>query len=205
MTIGELARMFNAENKIGADLHVLRMQNWRRSETYDQTGLKWIPPSPNLRTLKAAFLYPGVEILQAGGVSVGRGTVAPFEILGAPWIHADKFAAELARRAIPGVRFAPAQFTPSEAIYRGRTCQGVTISITNRDTLESVRMGLEIADALHRMYPDDFKLGNSIDLLGSQSTIDRLRRGDSPADVVAGWSGDLDKFRKMREKYLLYR
>jgi uncharacterized protein YbbC (DUF1343 family) len=205
MTIGELARMFNAENKIGADLHVLKMQNWRRSETYDQTGLKWIPPSPNLRTLKATFLYPGVEILQAGGVSVGRGTAAPFEILGAPWIHADKFAAELARRAIPGVRFAPAQFTPSEAIYRGRACQGVAISITNRDTLESMRMGLEIADALHRAYPDDFKLGNSIDLLGSQSTIDRLRRGDSPADVVAGWSGDLDRFRKMREKYLLYR
>ena len=105
--MGELARMFNAENKIGADLHVVAMKNWRRSETYDQTGLRWIPPSPNLRTLNEAFLYPGIEILQAAGVSVGRGTDAPFEIFGAPWIHGGELAAALDARKIPGVSFAP--------------------------------------------------------------------------------------------------
>jgi uncharacterized protein YbbC (DUF1343 family) len=204
MTMGELAKMFNAENKIGADLHVVTMTNWRRSETYDQTGLAWIAPSPNLRTLNAEFLYPGIEILQAGGVSVGRGTDTPFEIIGAPWIHAEEFATALTSRKIPGVSFTPAQFTPRDGIYSGEACQGVTISITNRDELQSMRMGLEIADALHRVYPDKFQLDKIIELLGSQSTIDRLKRGDPPSEIVSGWSADLDKFRRMRAKYLLY-
>jgi uncharacterized protein YbbC (DUF1343 family) len=204
MTLGELAEMFNAEDKIGADLHVFSMMNWHRGQTYDQTRLAWIPPSPNLRTVDAAFLYPGVEILQAGGVSVGRGTDAPFEIIGAPWIRADEFATALESRKIPGVRFRAAQFTPTDGLYSGQTCQGVSIAISNRAELQSMRMGLEIADALHRMYPDRFQLDKIVELLGSQSTVDRLKRGDAPADIVAGWSADLDKFRAMREKYLLY-
>jgi len=204
MTIGELAKMFNAENKIGADLRVFSMENWHRSEAYDETGLKWIAPSPNLRSLNAEFLYPGVEILQAGGVSVGRGTDTPFEIIGAPWIHADEFASALTNRKIPGVSFAPAQFTPSDGLYRGEPCQGVTITITNRGELRSMRLGLEIADALHRMYSAKFQLEKLVELLGSQSTIDRLKRGDAPADIVSDWSADLDKFRRMRAKYLLY-
>jgi uncharacterized protein YbbC (DUF1343 family) len=204
MTMGELAQMFNVENKIGADLHVEAMLGWRRNETYDQTGLVWIPPSPNLRTLNGAFLYPGLEILQAGSVSVGRGTATPFEVLGAPWIHGDEFSEALERRHIPGVRFAPARFTPTSDIYRGEACQGVTISITNRDRLDSMRMGLEIAAVLDRSYPDQFHLEKTIELLGSQSTLDRLKHGDAPADIVSGWSADLDKFRAMREKYLLY-
>ncbi len=204
MTLGELARMFNTKNKIGADLHVVTMKNWRRSETYDQTGLKWIAPSPNLPTLDAEFPYPGVEILQAGGVSVGRGTDTPFEILGAPWIRAGELAVALGRRKIPGVSFAPAQFTPRDGPYRGEQCQGVTISVTKRDQLQSLRMGIEIADVLYRMYPQKFQLEKIIELLGSQSTIDRLKRGDPPAEIVSGWSADLDKFRAMREKYLLY-
>jgi uncharacterized protein YbbC (DUF1343 family) len=205
MTLGELAKMFNAENKIGADLHVVTMKNWRRAETYDQTGLTWITPSPNLRTLNAEFLYPGIEILQAGGISVGRGTDTPFEIIGAPWIHADEFSAAVSSRHIPGVSFAAVQFTPSDGLYRGEACQGMKITITDRGELQSMRMGLEIAGALHRMYPDKFQLDKIVELLGSQSTIDRLRRGDPPAEIVSGWSADLDKFRKMREKYLLYK
>jgi uncharacterized protein YbbC (DUF1343 family) len=204
MTMGELAQMFNVENKIGADLHVEAMLGWRRSETYDQTGLAWIPPSPNLRTLNEAFLYPGIEVLQAGSISVGRGTDTPFELLGAPWIHADEFSAALASRPIPGIRFAPARFTPTSDIYQGEACQGVTISITNRDRLDSMRMGLEIAAVLDRMYPDQFRIPKTLELLGSQSTVDRLNRGDAPADIVSGWAADLDKFRTMREKYLLY-
>jgi uncharacterized protein YbbC (DUF1343 family) len=142
--------------------------------------------------------------LQAGGVSVGRGTDAPFEIIGAPWIRADEFAAALESRKIPGVRFRAAQFTPTDGLYSRQLCQGIRIAISNRAELQSMRMGLEIADALHRMYTDRFQLDKIVELLGSQSTVDRLKRGDAPADIVAGWSADLDKFRATREKYLLY-
>jgi uncharacterized protein YbbC (DUF1343 family) len=204
MTIGELAKMFNAENHIGADLRIMELSNWRRSEAYDETGLKWIPPSPNLPTVDAAFLYPGVEILQAGGISVGRGTDTPFEILGAPWAHADALSIVLSRRQIPGVAFSPTQFTPRDGPFVGELCQGVRITITDRSVLRSMRMGLEIADALHRLYPNQFALDKMITLLGSQSTVDRLKRGDAPEEIAAGWSGDLDEFRTMREKYLLY-
>jgi uncharacterized protein YbbC (DUF1343 family) len=204
MTMGEIAQMFNAENKIGADLHVEAMLGWSRSETFDQTGLAWISPSPNLRTLHEAFLYPGIEILQAGGVSVGRGTDTPFEILGAPWMHGDEVSAALAGRHIPGVRVAPARFTPKSDIYKGETCEGVAISITDHGRLDSMRAGLEIAAVLYRMYPDHFHIEKTIELLGSQSTVDRLKRGDRPTEIVSGWAADLDTFRAMREKYLLY-
>ena len=204
MTMGELARMFNAENHIGADLRVFTMKNWRRSEVYDQTGLTWIPPSPNLRSIKATFLYPGIEILQSAGVSVGRGTDSPFELLGAPWIDGGKLADELNRRNIPGVRFARMKFTPNEGLYKGEQCGGVKIDINDRGAFRSMRMGLEIADALHRLYPKDFQLEKVNELLGSDSTMDRLERGDAQAAIVAGWSNDLAKFRAMREKYLLY-
>jgi uncharacterized protein YbbC (DUF1343 family) len=204
MTIGELAEMFNAENKIGADLHVLTMMNWKRSETYEQTGLKWIPPSPNLRTLSATFLYPGVEILQAGGVSVGRGTDTPFELIGAPWIQGAELAAELNRRVVPGVKFQTALFTPDDGLYKGVYCQGVSIALTDRGALNSMRMGMEIADSLHRLYPKQFQLEKINELLGSRATLEQLERGVEPARIVASWREDLDKFRAMREKYLLY-
>jgi uncharacterized protein YbbC (DUF1343 family) len=204
MTLGELAQMFNAENKIGADLHIVAMRNWRRSETYDQTGLAWIAPSPNLRTLRAAFPYPGIEILQAGGVSVGRGTDTPFEVFGAPWIHADELAAELKRRQIPGLSVAPTTFTPNAALYKGERCQGVSLTVTNRGSFRSMLMGLEIISALHKLYPQNFDIAKTIELLGSQSTVERLERGDDPRRIVADWSADLDKFRATRQKYLIY-
>jgi uncharacterized protein YbbC (DUF1343 family) len=204
MTLGELARMFNAENKIGADLRVVSMEGWRRSETFGDTGIAWIAPSPNLRTPEAAFLYPGIEILQAAGVSVGRGTERPFEILGAPWIHAEELADALNARKIAGVGFAPARFTPHEAPYKDQECEGVTIHLGDAGLLRSMRMGLEISDALHRLYPQQFQLGKMIVLLGSQATIERLSRGDDPAEIEAGWASELDGFRRMREKYLLY-
>ena len=205
MTLGELAMMFNAENKIGADLHVVAMKDWNRPETYDQTGLRWIPPSPNLRTLNAAFLYPGIEILQAGGVSVGRGTDAPFELFGAPWVHADELATVALNHVnIPGVRFAPAKFTPASDLYKGQSCEGVTIDITDRKALDPMLMGLTIAEALGRLYPERFQIEKMIELLGSKSTIDRLKRGEAPEKVVNGWSDDLEQFRRVREKYLLY-
>jgi uncharacterized protein YbbC (DUF1343 family) len=204
MTMGELAQLFNAENKIGADLHVIAMKNWKRSEAYNEAGLPWISPSPNLRSLTEAFLYPGVEILQAGGVSVGRGTDTPFEILGAPWIDGAKFAAELTRRKIPGVEFSPAQFTPTQDMYAGQPCQGVRLRIAPKGELRAMRMGLEIADALHRMYPQDFQLQKTILLIGSQSTVDALAQGESPAKIIKSWTPALDKFRQTRGNYLLY-
>jgi uncharacterized protein YbbC (DUF1343 family) len=204
MTIGEFARMFNAETRTGADLHVISMKDWHRSWAYDQTGLAWRAPSPNLRTVTEDFLYPGIEILQAAGVSVGRGTDAPFELLGAPWIRANVFVAALDRRRIPGVSFAPTRFTPNQDPYDGQVCQGAILHITDRDALGSMRMGIEIADVLHRMYPKHFELASITTLLGSQITVDRLSSGESPSRVVAGWSSDLERFRKVRANYLLY-
>lgn len=204
MTIGELVQMFNAENKISADLHVVAMKDWRRSESYDQTGLHWIPPSPHLRTRNAALLYPGIEILQAGGVSVGRGTDTPFELFGAPWIQAAELSAELNRRAAPGVRFQSTLFTPDDGLYKGQYCQGVSIVITNPEELAPMRLGLEIVAVLHRLYPQQFHVEKIIELLGSHATLERLERGDDPARIIAGWSGDLEKFRAIRAKYLLY-
>jgi uncharacterized protein YbbC (DUF1343 family) len=204
MTMGELARMFNAENKIGADLRVVSMKGWRRGERFGETGITWIAPSPNLRTPEAAFLYPGIEILQAAGLSVGRGTEKPFEILGAPWIRAEELADALNARKIAGVSFVPTRFTPHEAPYKDQECEGVTIHLGDARLLRSMRMGLEIANALHRLYPREFQMGKMISLLGSQATIERMSRGDDPAQIEAGWASELGRFRRMRGKYLLY-
>ena len=204
MTMGELAQMFNAENKIGADLHVISMQDWHRRDTFDMTGLAWIPPSPALRTLRENFLYPGVEILQAPGVSVGRGTPSPFELLGAPWIDSTALLAELNRRKVPGVQFVAAQFTPATGLLSGTTCNGLSIDLQNRDSFRPVLMGLEIASVLHRLYPAKFQVDKMIELLGSRSTVYRLARGDDPREIEAGWAADIASFREMREKYLLY-
>ena len=204
MTLGELARMFNAENHMGADLHVVAMKDWRRIEFYDQTGLAWISPSPNLRTPREDFPYPGIEILQSADVSVGRGTDTPFEHFGAPWIHSADLVAELDRRKIPGVSFAATEFTPTDGLYKGEACRGVSLAVTNRDSFRSMRMGLEIIAVLHHLYPNDFQIAKAIDLLGSQSTVDQLERGDDPRRIIAGWSAKLDEFRAMRRKYLLY-
>jgi len=205
MTLGELAQMFNAENKIGADLHVIQMKGWKRSEVYAETGLAWIPPSPNLRTLNATLLYPGLEILQAGGISVGRGTPTPFELFGAPWLDANHLVAELNDQKLAGVQFAPAQFTPTSGLNEKTVCNGAAITITDPHGVRSMTMSLEIASLLHKSYPAQFDLDKILVLLGSASTLARLRQGDSPADIVAGWSPELTAFGAMREKYLLYR
>jgi uncharacterized protein YbbC (DUF1343 family) len=204
MTMGELAQMFNSENKIGADLHVIAMQDWHRRDFYDMTGLAWVAPSPALRTLRESFLYPGVEILQAASVSVGRGTPTPFEQFGAPWIDSGVLLTELSRRELKGVRFAATQFTPASGQYSGALCKGVSIDLQDRQTFQPIMMGLEIASVLHQLYPTEFHVEKMIELLGSQATVDRLVRGDDPKEIESGWTSDLDRFRTMREKYLLY-
>jgi uncharacterized protein YbbC (DUF1343 family) len=214
MTLGEMARMFNAENKIGCDLRIIAMKNWRRADWFDATGLPWVNPSPNLHSLDAEALYPGLEILQSAGVSVGRGTPRPFELFGAPWIHAPELAERLngtgpgdgpPGRGISGVRFAPAEFTPTEGLYAGERCEGLAITVTDRSAVESMRMGLEIAAALAALYPDRFDVARTITLLGHAETVERLRRGDAPDAIVRSWTPELAAFSKMRARYLLYR
>ena len=205
MTLGEMAEMFNADNKIGCDLHVIPMRNWRRASWFDETGLPWVNPSPNLRSLGAAILYPGLEILQAAGVSVGRGTSRPFELMGAPWIQSAKLAAELNGLAIPGVRFDPETFTPDSSMYKGERCEGVRVVLTSRNALEPMRMGVEIASVLKNLYPDKFDPSKMIELVGNTATIRQLQEGKAPEAIVASWDKNLGEFRKIRSKYLLYR
>ena len=204
MTLGELARMFNAENKIGCDLHVIAMKGWRRSDWYEATGLLWVAPSPNLRSLNAALLYPGIEILQSADISVGRGTDTPFELLGAPWIHATQLADYLNSRFVPGVRFVPTRFTPRAGPHKDLLCQGIALIITDRASLHSMLMGLEIAAALAKLYPDKFDLQGTIALVGSAATIARLKKGDEPSVIVADWTEEIEAFKRIRAKYLLY-
>jgi uncharacterized protein YbbC (DUF1343 family) len=205
MTLGEMAQMFNAEKKIGCDLHIIRMENWQRRLWFSETGLPWVNPSPNLRSPQVGIMYPGLEILQAGGVSVGRGTPQPFELVGAPWIRGEEFAGYLNRRAIPGVRFGPEKFTPDSGLYKGELCEGVRIALTDRNALQTMRLGIEIASALGKLYPGKFAPAKMIDLLGNATTIKQLMEGGDPSAIVASWDKDLEAFRKVRAKYLLYR
>jgi uncharacterized protein YbbC (DUF1343 family) len=205
MTMGEMAEMFNAENKIGCDLHVVQMRNWRRRDWFDRTGLPWVNPSPNLRSVIAGLLYPGLEILQAGGVSVGRGTDKPFEHFGAPWIRGDELVGYLNRQSIPGVRFVPDRFTPNSGLYQGELCQGAKVVVTDRAAVFSMRIGVEIASALMRLYPGKLETAKLIALVGNGQTIHRLMNGDPPETIISGWDDDLKDFRRVREKYLLYR
>jgi len=205
MTLGEMAQMFNAEKKIGCDLHIIRMQNWRRKMWFSDTGLPWVSPSPNLRTAEAGILYPGLEILQAGGVSVGRGTPRPFELVGAPWIRSGEFAAYLNRRAIPGARFEPEKFTPDSGSYKGESCEGVRIALTDRNAMQTMRMGVEIASALGKLYPSKLDMPKMIELVGNAETIKQMAAGSDAAAIVESWGKDLDAFRNVRAKYLLYR
>src|SRR5882762_5657528 len=204
MTLGEMAQMFNAENKIGCDLHVIPMRNWRRRDWFDDTGLPWVNPSPNLRFSRAEILYPGLEILQAGGVSVGRGTDRPFERFGAPWMRAAEFVDYMNRRPVPGVHFVQDRFTPDSGPFKGEICEGVSLLVTDRASFQSMHMGIEIAAALAMLYPDNFEVTKMIALVGNAETIRKLKAGDAPAAIVASWHGDLETFRQMRAKYLLY-
>jgi uncharacterized protein YbbC (DUF1343 family) len=204
MTLGEMAQMFNAENKIRCDLHVIPMRNWRRRDWFDDTGLPWLNPSPNLRSFRAEILYPGLEILQAGGVSVGRGTDRPFERIGAPWMRGAEFAEYMNHRSVPGVRFVADRFTPDSGLYTGEMCEGASLLVADRASFETMRTGIEIAKALAKLYPSNFDVTKMIALVGNAETIGRLKAGDTPAAIVASWSGELEAFRKMRAKYLLY-
>jgi uncharacterized protein YbbC (DUF1343 family) len=204
MTLGELASMFNAEKKIGAELTVVPMRGYRPRSWYDETGLPWIAPSPNLRSVKEAILYPGVALIEGTNVSVGRGTATPFEIAGAPWINGSKLAEYLSARAMPGVRFEPVQFTPDSDNYSGKLCGGVRIEVLDRDNFDAPRFGIEFAAALHRLYPAQWKLAPMLRSVGSHATFSALESGKDPRTIVAAWQHELRAFDALRAKYLLY-
>jgi len=205
MTLGEMAQMFNTENHIGCDLHVIAMKNWNRRQWFEQTGLPWTPPSPNLRALSSTVLYPGLDILQNAGISVGRGTDTPFELFGAPYIHGTELAGALNRRYIPGVRFVPTRFTPRSGPHKDELCEGAEIVITDRASVQSMLMGFEIAVALAKLYPESFHAEQLALLVGNSSVISRLQHGDSPNRIFSDEDPALGSFRTMRLKYLLYR
>jgi uncharacterized protein YbbC (DUF1343 family)/CubicO group peptidase (beta-lactamase class C family) len=205
LTLGELARLFNGEKAIGADLTVVPMKNWRRDDWFDATGLAWANPSPNMRNMVAATVYPGIGALEGTNLSVGRGTDTPFEQLGAPWIDGPALAAALNARDLPGIRFYPVTFTPSGgAKLGGQACHGVFVIVTDRDRLKPVRVGLEIAAALTKRHGDQFKLEDAAYLFGSKATLEKVRAGVEPATIAAGWAADEAKWRLTRAKYLLY-
>lgn len=204
MTLGELAKLFNGENKIGADLTVVPLRGWRRDSWFDETGLPWVNPSPNMRNLVQATLYPGIGAIEATNLSVGRGTDTPFEHIGAPWIDGVRLAADLNARRIDGVRFYPESFTPAGSKFRGETCQGVFMVVTDRLALRPVRVGVEIAAALHRLYPGQFQIEAAARLIGSREVIKRIQSGDDPAAIAASWAGDEARWRLLRARYLLY-
>jgi len=204
LTMGELAKLFNGEKKIGADLTVIAMRNWRRDAWFDDTGLPWINPSPNMRNLHQATLYPGIGAFESTNISVGRGTDAPFEQVGAPWIDGTRLADHLNARQIPGARFYAIRFTPTASKFPNEECQGVFIVVTDRNALRPVRLGVELASALTKLFPGKLEIDLAARLFGSVAGLGRLKAGDDPTTIAAAWSGGEGRWRLLRAKYLLY-
>jgi uncharacterized protein YbbC (DUF1343 family)/CubicO group peptidase (beta-lactamase class C family) len=205
MTLGELAKMFNSERNINARLTVIPMEGWLRGDWYDSTSLPWINPSPNLRSLTEATLYPGVAAVEGTNVSVGRGTDTPFELLGAPWIKGTQLAKYLNDRNIPGVRFVPVSFTPNASVYAGQKCEGVNIAVVDRNGFDAPEMGLELASALHKLYSEQYHMERMIELLLNQKAYDALAGGQDPRRINEDLREGLEKFQQLREKYLIYK
>jgi uncharacterized protein YbbC (DUF1343 family)/CubicO group peptidase (beta-lactamase class C family) len=205
MTMGELAKLYNEERKINADLTVVAMENWRRDYWYDETALAWVNPSPNMRNLNQATLYPGIGMIEYSNISVGRGTDQPFEQIGAPWIDGRRLAETLNARRLPGIRFYPITFTPTASKYAKEECQGVFMVITNRAQLQPVRVGTEIASTLWKLFGDKYDPSNMWRLVGSEEIVTRIRQGEDPATAATRWSADEARWRRLRAKHLLYR
>lgn len=203
MTIGELAKMYQAERHCQVRLEVIPLQNWRRDFWFDQTGLPWTNPSPNMRNLVEATLYPGVGLLESA-VSVGRGTDTPFELVGAPYCDDVRLARELNAAQLQGVRFVPIQFTPTYSIHNGQLCRGVFINVIDRNSCSAIDVGLEIAKTLYRLYPGQFPIQKLQPLLADQLTLDGLKSDRPLGQIRELWRPALEQFEKVRAKYLMY-
>ncbi len=204
MTVGELALLYNAERKLGAQVEVIRCRGWSRELLYDRTGLVWINPSPNMRSLTEALLYPGVALLEATNVATGRGTDAPFERVGAPWIKPVDFAAALNAAGVAGARFVPIYFTPNERQHAGKRCGGVLILVTSWAELDPVRLGLALAIKLEALYPRQWEPAGLLRLLCDRAAYQDILAGKSIDEIEKRWDDELAQFRKRRAPYLLY-
>ncbi|MEJ1935876.1 DUF1343 domain-containing protein, partial [Nostoc sp. NIES-2111] len=204
MTMGELARLFNVAAPIGADLRVVAMTHYSRDAWYDATGLPWVAPSPNLRSVVQAALYPGVAMVEGANVSVGRGTPSPFELVGAPWIDGARLARSLNDRGLPGLRFTATDFTPLTGPYRNEVCHGVTIEVLDRDVLDSPRLGLELVATLHRIAPGRFQIDRTLGMVGSRAVLEALKRGETPNEALRLTMPSLAAFERLRHRALLY-
>jgi uncharacterized protein YbbC (DUF1343 family) len=205
MTLGELARYDNQQLNLHAPLTVIPVQGWARSDWYDATGLLWVDPSPNLRDLNQATLYPALGLVETTNISVGRGTDTPFELLGAPWIDARSLALYLDRRHLPGVSFVPVNFTPQKPYpYADKLCHGVNIVATNRNLLDAPELGVEIASALHKLYADQFSLQKMNTLLANRAVLDAITAGKDPQRIAQSWRAPLRAFVQQRRSALIY-
>lgn len=204
MTTGEIALLLKSELELDLDLHVVSCQGWVRSSAWDATHLTWTNPSPNMRSLTQAFLYPGIGLLETTNVSVGRGTDTPFEVLGAPWIDGRQLSLYLSGRNIPGVKFIPVRFTPDASKFSGEACGGINIALTDRESLDSVRVGLEIATGLRKLYPQDWETKSLNRLLGNQVVFDSVVEGDPISVTLEKAQIDVKTFLRRRQSFLLY-
>ena len=205
MTVGELAQFFNEELKIGCDLEVVRMQGWSRNMWWDDTLWAWVNPSPNIRNPTQAMLYPGIGLLETSNLSVGRGTDQPFEIFGAPWVDGRRLAAALNKERIPGLRFVPVTFTPESSKFAKQECQGVYIVVTDRRNLSPVNAGVTIAWHLEKLFGDAYDLDATLRMLHNDDALKALKQANDPAMIPAAWKQELEAFKQVRQKYLLYK
>lgn len=204
MTVGELALLFREELALDLDLQVVRTEAWRREQFFDDTGLAWVDPSPNMRSLRAALLYPGIGLLETTNVSVGRGTDTPFELFGAPWIDGVSLAANLNARQLDGISFAAMVFTPNTSTYAGQRCEGVRITITDRTRLRPLTVGFAIAEQLLRDYGEAWETQRYLRLLGNAATLAALLNGKTAKEIEAVYRPELDAFITRRARFLLY-
>jgi uncharacterized protein YbbC (DUF1343 family)/CubicO group peptidase (beta-lactamase class C family) len=204
LTVGELATLFNAERKLDVELTVVKCEGWKRGDTFDRTGLPWRNPSPNMRHLTAAVLYPGIGLLETTNVSVGRGTERPFEWAGAPWIDGKKLATELNKLTLAGVRFVPTDRTPTGSVHKDKPCGGVDVIIDDWEKVRSVTVGMHFAATLKKLYPTDWQTKRYDTLLVNKATFDAVEAGKPVADVMKAWEPGLASFAERRKKCLLY-
>ena len=208
MTIGELAKMYNAEQRIGADLTVVPVEGWRRAMWWDQTGLPWVNPSPNIRRLEAAVHYPGTVFFEAINVSEGRGTDLPFEQIGAPWLKNTEVVAEMNAMRLPGIRFETVEFRVAEAArkYPGQVLKGVRFILTDRDVYRPLATSLLMIDLIRRLHPDQFQWADStIERHGGTARLRRAIESGTLPELLREWERDQAAFREKRAPYLIYR
>ena len=206
MTVGELAEYYNGEKKIGAKLTVIPMQGWTRDMYWEQTGVTWRNPSPNLRSPNQAVLYPAIGLLEASNIAVGRGTDLPFEQFGAPYVNGDKLAQALTDLALPGVTFAPTSWTPDDPIHKfnGEKVNGVKVTVTDRNAFDSTAAGMAFAWTLKRLYPGQWKSEELVKMAQNDSAVTKLFTLSDPKQANLIWQGDLEAWKAIRAKYLKY-